>query len=87
VRPREEPDRLLDLPLRRLFDGRDVVADDRERDRAGLEVAGEPVGERLPHVDRHDPTRRERRAHRPRPLGLDSDHARARATGRPQPEP
>ena len=61
----------------------DVVAHDRQCDRAGLEVAGEAVRERLPHVDRHDPARRQRRGERRRALRLDRDDPRAGRAARP----
>ena len=89
VRAREEADRLLDLGLGRLDDRGDVVADELERDRAGLEVAREAVGERVPHLERRDLARRERGGERRRALGLDA-RRRARppapAAHRPRPE-
>ena len=65
----------------------DVVAHERERRRARLEVAGQAVGERLPDRERGDLPRREGRRERRRARGLDRDDADLLAARRHRPSP
>ena len=66
-----------------LRDRGDVVAHELERDRAGLEVAGEAVGERLPHLDRRDRARRQRGGERRASASASTATTRASAAGPP----
>ena len=53
----------------------DLAPDDVEGERVGVEVAGQPVGERRLHVDRDDPACRDAARERARGLDLDAEDA------------
>ena len=61
-------------------DLRDLAADDVEGDRVGVEVAGEPVGERRLHVDLDDSAGREPPREGARRLDLDAGHLACSST-------
>ena len=59
----------------------DEVPAEREGDRAGLDPAGDGVGDRRPLVDLDEPARGQGRGHEGRGLGLDTDRPHARPDG------